>query len=82
MFSFFDHLECSACSRTFERNTLINLCPCGGPILARYRLEEAGRAIDRRNLRGESLWRYHAVLPVQDPQNIVGGPSKFVMGSA
>ena len=71
MFSFFDHLECSACSRTFEKNALVNLCPCGGPILARYRLQEAARAVDRRNLSGHGLWRYHAVLPVQSPGKIV-----------
>ena len=71
MFTYFDHLECSACSRTWERNTLINLCPCGGPVLARYRLEEAARAMDRRSLPGHGLWRYHAVLPVESPERIV-----------
>ncbi|MCH8267108.1 MAG: threonine synthase [Acidobacteria bacterium] len=71
MFSCLDHLECSACSRTFERHTLINLCSCGGPILARYRLEEAANTTDRHRLKGHSLWRYHAILPVQRPEAIV-----------
>ena len=71
MFTYFDHLECSACSRIFERNTPVNLCPCGGPILARYRLEEAANSTDRDGLTGNTLWRYHAVLPVQRPENIV-----------
>ena len=71
MFSYFDHLECSACSRTFEKNTLINLCSCGGPILARYRLGEAALEMDRSNLPGHGLWRYHAVLPVGEPERIV-----------
>jgi threonine synthase len=71
MFSYFDHLECSACSRTFEKNTLINLCPCGGPILARYRLGEAALDMDRSNLPGHGLWRYHAVLPVGEAERIV-----------
>ena len=71
MFSYFDHLECSACSRTFDKNTLINLCPCGGPILARYRLGEAALEMDRSNLPGHGLWRYHAVLPVGEPERIV-----------
>jgi threonine synthase len=71
MFSYFDHLECSACSRRFAKDTLINLCPCGGPILARYRLGEAALEIDRSHLPGHGLWRYHAILPVASPDHIV-----------
>jgi len=71
MFSYFNHLECSACSRTFDKDTLINLCPCGGPLLARYRLGEAALDMDRAHLPGHGLWRYHAVLPVTSPDRIV-----------
>jgi threonine synthase len=71
MFSYFDYLECSACSQTYEPTTLINLCSCGAPILARYRLDEVAAAVDPKQLTGQSLWRYHAVLPVQSPERIV-----------
>jgi threonine synthase len=71
MFTYFDHLECSACLQTFTPTTLINLCPCGAPILARYRLADAAVALDRDHLVGHTLWRYHAMLPVQSPAGIV-----------
>jgi threonine synthase len=40
-------------------------------VLARYRLDEAAEAIERRHLPGHGLWRYHAVLPVQSKEKIV-----------
>jgi threonine synthase len=71
MFSYFDHLECSACLTTYASTALMNLCTCGAPLLARYRLEEAAAALDRDQLEGQTLWRYHAMLPVQSPAGIV-----------
>jgi threonine synthase len=71
MFTYFDHLECSACWQTYSPTTLLNLCACGAPILARYRLEEAAEALDRERLQGHTLWRYHAMLPVQSPAGVV-----------
>jgi threonine synthase len=71
MFSYFDHLECSACFTTYDPTVLMNLCVCGAPLLARYRLEEAAAALDRDQLEGETLWRYHAMLPVQSPAGVV-----------
>ena len=71
MFSYFDHLECSACFTTYAPTALMNLCSCGAPLLARYRLEEAAAALDREGLVGQTLWRYHAMLPVQSPEGIV-----------
>jgi len=47
------------------------LCACGAPLLARYRLEEAAAALDRDRLEGQTLWRYHAMLPVQSPAGVV-----------
>jgi threonine synthase len=49
----------------------MNLCTCGAPLLARYRLEEAAAALDRDQLEGQTLWRYHAMLPVQSPEGVV-----------
>jgi threonine synthase len=71
MFSYFDHLECSACFTTYASTALMNLCTCGAPLLARYRLEEAAAALDRNQLEGQTLWRYHAMLPVQSPAGVV-----------
>lgn len=71
MFSHFDHLECSACLQTYAPTTLINLCSCGAPLLARYRLDEAANTLNRDALEGQTLWRYHAMLPVQSPEGVV-----------
>src|SRR6266568_621278 len=71
MFSYFDHLECSACLTTYAPTAVMNLCSCGAPLLARYRLEAAAVALDRERLEGQTLWRYHAMLPVQSPEGIV-----------
>ena len=71
MFSYFDHLECSACLTTYASTALMNLCTCGAPLLARYRLEEAAAALDRDQLEGQTLWRYHAMLPVQSLAGVV-----------
>src|SRR6266705_1021718 len=71
MFSYFDHLECSACFTTYASTALMNLCTCGAPLLARYRLDEAAAALDRDQLEGQTLWRYHAMLPVQSPARVV-----------
>src|SRR3989441_9883387 len=71
MFSYFDHLECSACFTAYASTALMNLCACGAPLLARYRLEEAAAALDCDQLEGQTLWRYHAMLPVQSPAGVV-----------
>src|SRR4029453_374405 len=71
MFSYFDHLECSACDTTYAPTMLVNLCAFGAPLLARYRLEEAAAALDRDQLEGQTLWRYHAMLPVQSAAGVV-----------
>lgn len=71
MFTYFDHLECSSCLQTYAATALVNLCACGAPVLARYRLSEAAEALDPSRLQGDTLWRYHAMLPVQSPAGIV-----------
>jgi len=55
---------------TYAPTALMNLCSCGAPLLARYRLEAAA-ALDRERLEGHTLWRYHAMLPVQSPAGVV-----------
>jgi threonine synthase len=72
-FSTLDHLECPRCGATHPADRLTGLCTCGSPLLVRYDLELAGRAMTRRVIAGRppSLWRYHEVLPVRDPANVV-----------
>ncbi len=60
------HLECSRCGDVLPADRLQNLCPCGGPLLARYDLEAIARRWRRQDLaaRRRNLWRYREVLPI------------------
>ena len=69
--SFLTHLECSLCGRTYEADKPQRLCDdCGRPLLARYDLA-AARAQERGKLvtNEPTMWRYRALLPVQDSQH-------------
>ncbi len=70
--SYFSHLYCPKCSETYEKNRPVNLCKCGGPLLASYNLKSAGE-FKKEDLKGrpENMWRYREMLPVEDPKNIV-----------
>jgi threonine synthase len=63
--SFLDRLECSRCGRAQPADGAVGLCPCGAPLLARYRLDEARTALGPARLPGRpaSLWRYAELLP-------------------
>jgi threonine synthase len=67
------HLECSLCRKTFEAGQVLNLCPCGGPLLVRYDLEKARKGWNRAWLSNAppTMWRYQPVLPVRRPESIV-----------
>jgi threonine synthase len=71
--SFLTHLQCPRCGRTHDADRLTGLCTCGSPLLARYDLDGVRSAITPAALaaRPETLWRYHELLPVRDPANIV-----------
>ena len=69
--SFLTHLECALCGQEFEADRLWNLCPsCDKPLLARYDLEGASRAVTPEEIAGReaNLWRYRELLPVRDPR--------------
>src|ERR1700736_5086948 len=72
-FSNLTHLECARCETVYACDVPAQLCGCGGPLLARYDLEEAARSLTRAALpdRPQTLWRYHELLPVRDPAQIV-----------
>ncbi|MGB9893964.1 MAG: threonine synthase [Candidatus Saccharicenans sp.] len=67
--SFLLYLECGLCGKKYDPDKLWNLCPeCGKPLLARYDLETARKAIKPQDLekREPTLWRYRELLPVRD----------------
>jgi threonine synthase len=70
--SFFDHLECSRCGERRDGRSLAGTCGCGKPLLARYRLDEARRALPRAALAGRepTLWRYRELLPDPGPHRV------------
>ena len=67
------HLECSLCAARFEPGNPYNLCPCGGPLLARYDLGMARESWNREWIRTgpSNMWRYAPVLPVRNPASVV-----------
>ncbi len=73
MFSYLTHLECPRCGTELPADQVQGVCSCGSPLLARYDLEAAGRALSPADLvsREPSLWRYHELLPVSGPANVV-----------
>jgi len=61
-------LVCSRGDWTSPIDALYNLCPqCSDPILVEYELTRARRVSSRRS----DMWRYSAVLPVEDESEIV-----------
>lgn len=69
--NFLTHLECALCGQELDADRLWNLCPaCDKPLLARYDLEAASRAVSREEIarREPNLWRYRELLPVRDPR--------------
>jgi threonine synthase len=72
-YSYLSHLECPKCHSTYQADVPQQLCTCGSPLLARYDLESARREWSKEDLLGRpnTLWRYHELLPVQDPEHVV-----------
>jgi threonine synthase len=73
VFSTLTHLECARCGERHDADRVQNLCACGSPLLARYDLELARATVGPTDFasRPGSLWRYHELLPVRDPANVV-----------
>ena len=62
------HLECALCGREYDAGKLQRLCAdCARPLLARYDLEAArARGRDALVTSEPTMWRYQALLPVED----------------
>lgn len=71
-YSALTHLECSRCRRRHDSSVLQGLCQdCSAPLLARYDLSRIQVGRDKLTLRPRDLWRYHELLPVSAPEDIV-----------
>lgn len=73
MYSYLTGLSCPRCGASFPAGVVQGLCSCGSPLLARYDLARLAVESSRAALaaRGPTLWRYHELLPVSRPENIV-----------
>ncbi len=67
------HLQCSLCGRAYESDRLQRTCSeCARPLLARYDLAAAGGLGRDALITDEpTMWRYRALLPVQDEKSAV-----------
>jgi len=72
-FSYLSHLYCPKCQKPYASTEIRQLCVCGSPLLADYDLQALKKEWTPGSLKGRSpdLWRYHELLPLSDPGNIV-----------
>ena len=71
--TFVTHLECSLTGERYEADRLQGLSKAGRPLLVRYDLAAAGKALTRAMLkeREPDFWRYRELLPVRKRRNII-----------
>ena len=72
-YSYATHLECSVGHDRYDIRELQGLSAAGKPLLARYDLEALRREVRREEIarRPPNLWRWHELLPLEDPAWIV-----------
>jgi threonine synthase len=72
-YSALHHLDCSRTGERYEADTVQGVSAAGVPLLARYDLAKVAETVTPAEIatRPPTLWRYHEVLPVRDPANIV-----------
>ncbi|WP_020580251.1 threonine synthase [Actinopolymorpha alba] len=72
-FSALSHLSCPRCQRQLDADQVTNVCDCGSPLLVEYDLPAIRAGADRDDVgrRAPSLWRYHELLPVRSPEQVV-----------
>lgn len=72
--SYFTHLVCSGCAKHYDPHQVQTYCQeCQSPLLASYDLAAARAHTDRDEMRcrPKGMWRWHEVLPVFNPENMV-----------
>jgi threonine synthase len=70
--SYILNLECSDCGKEYSADEVHTFCPiCQAPLLARYNLAAIRQNVNREAIsqRRKGMWRWHELLPVQEPQN-------------
>lgn len=72
-YSFLKDLYCPKCHKHYDPSQIQHLCECGSPLLVSYDLKSAARYWKKEDLpeRKPDLWRYHEVLPVNNPDNVI-----------
>lgn len=68
------HLECSDCGKHYSTREVHTFCPdCQAAFITRYDLAAARQHLDREAVRARprGMWRWHELLPVEDPANFV-----------
>jgi threonine synthase len=67
------HLECSKCAAQLDADVQQHLCPCGGPLLARYDTAKAAQTLTHQSLEDRSgdLLRWTELLPLRNPTEAV-----------
>lgn len=72
--SYLADLTCSDCGRSFSIHEVHTFCPdCQSTLISNYDLNAVRREVDRDGIhaRPKGMWRWHEMLPVQNPENIV-----------
>lgn len=72
-FSYLSHLHCPKTNERYEAGQIQQLSAVGAPLLVDYNLAALREVWKPADLLGReaSLWRYHELLPVLDPANVV-----------
>ena len=72
-YSFLSHLYCPKTGEHYDAERIQQLSAVGAPLLVAYDLEALKERWKPSDLLGReaSLWRYHELLPVCDPANVV-----------
>ena len=72
-YSYLSHLRCSKTGDIHDADQPQQLSQMGAPLLASYDLEALKKAWHPAALLGRpaTLWRYHELLPVRDPAQVV-----------
>ncbi|PLR69018.1 threonine synthase [Bacillus sp. UMB0893] len=72
-YSYLSHLSCPKCEAVYSADKIQQLCTCGSPLLVNYHLDQIKSVLTKEEIgqRENSLWKYHELLPVVNPENIV-----------
>jgi len=73
MTSHVTHLECAKSGKRYSHREPAGLSEDGVPLLVRYDLDAVKAAVRPEDFRGRvaSMWRYHELLPADNPENAI-----------